>query len=76
MQSGYLSAPEGRYNLFSERQTGIHNFTASRSTKLTFADLLKSEEGRYVLFNVSDYIHICNYSHTGKASAVTLHAVE
>lgn len=66
MQNVCLLPPEGRYNLYSERHAGVQYFNSARSTKLTFAELLKSEEGHHVLFNVTDYLHICNYSHTGK----------
>ena len=72
MQSPSLNAPEGRYALYSERHAGTHHFNSARSTKLTFADLLKTEEGYHVLFNVTDYLHICNHSHTGKVCTSSL----
>lgn len=59
-------APEGRYALYSERHSGLQYFSSSRSTKLTFVNLPVKEEGSHVVFNVQDYLHICNYSHTGK----------
>lgn len=61
-----LLAPEGKYTLFSERHAGLQYFSSSRATRLTFVDLLVKEEGFHVVFNLQDYLHICNYSHTGK----------
>ena len=64
--SNRLFAPEGTYDLYSERHSGLQYFSSSRATKLTFADLLSKEEGYHVVFNVQDYLHICSYSSTGK----------
>ena len=61
-----LYAPEGTYTLYSERHSGLQYFSSSRATKLTFADLLMKEDGYHVVFNVQDYLYICNYSSTGK----------
>lgn len=59
-------APEGRYRLFSERHSGIQYFSSSKSTKLTFVDMLMKEDGYHVMFNVFEHLHISNYSNTGK----------
>ena len=59
-------APEGRYALYSERQSGLQYFSSSRATRLTFVEPLAKEEGLHVVFNVQDLLHICNYSQTGK----------
>ena len=61
-----MYAPEGTYTLYSERHSGLQYFSSSRATKLTFADLLMKEDGYHVVFNVQDYLYICNYSSTGK----------
>ena len=67
-----FNAPEGKYALYSERHSGIHYFSSSKATKLTFVDSVMKEEGYHVVFNVQDYLHICYYSHTGK---VRFHSV-
>ncbi len=61
-----MYAPEGTYTLYSERHSGLQYFSSSRATKLTYADLLMKEDGYHVVFNVQDYLYICNYSSTGK----------
>lgn len=61
-----MYAPEGTYTLYSERHSGLQYFSSSRATRLTFADLLMKEDGYHVVFNVQDYLYICNYSSTGK----------
>lgn len=70
--SNRLFAPEGTYDLYSERHSGLQYFSSSRATKLTFADLLSKEEGYHVVFNVQDYLHICSYSSTGKVRQLVL----
>ncbi len=65
-----MYAPEGTYTLYSERHSGLQYFSSSRATKLTFADLLMKEDGYHVVFNVQDYLYICNYSSTGKVRLI------
>lgn len=63
-----FKTPEGRFQLVTERQNGC-SFSSVRPTKLSFASILDGRDaGYYVIFNVQECIHICNYNHTDKVS--------
>ncbi|KAK9816453.1 hypothetical protein WJX72_000494 [[Myrmecia] bisecta] len=60
-------ASEGRYTYLSERLNGLISFNPSRFTYLTLAQLHDGEEaGRYLIYNVQDMLHICQYGTTDK----------
>ena len=70
----YLKAPEGRYTLVTERQSGSA-FNSARITRLTYAELTDgAEKGEYVIFNLMDSLHICRYNQTNKVSHQQLEA--
>jgi hypothetical protein len=62
-----FKAPEGRYVLNSERLSGLVQFQSQRGVRLTIAAL--TDDGatsKYVIFNVTDSLHISELEATDK----------
>lgn len=62
-----FKATDGRYTLVSERTSGLIPFQGGRATRLTLAALRGgAEQGRYIVFNVSEQLLICAHDATDK----------
>ena len=74
MDSNYVrtqfKAPEGRYELNTERSNGLVQFQSQKPVRLTLATVV--DDGvttKYVIFNVSESLHICDLEGTDKVGA-------
>lgn len=69
----HFKTPEGKYVLLSERYSGLIGFHANRTTKLTLAEVRGHGElaGRYIVFNVGDYVHVSHILHTDRVGTFT-----
>lgn len=60
-----FKAPEGQYQLLSERTQGLIPFNYQRNTRLTHAQLFGGEEeGSWVIFNVADLVNVSRINAT------------
>jgi hypothetical protein len=74
MDSNYVrtqfKAPEGRYELNTERTNGLVQFQSAKPVRLTIATLVDDGvTSKYVIFNVSESLHICELEATDKVGA-------